>query len=104
MHFYKNTPISIAYDFKKGKWYLKDISRLKEAYLKHNEDLNYTDIDLSEKHLAYYNVHKAEGKSQHSEGQLLIIILEKWQSGQERDNKLCHVDELLALHSQTVGK
>lgn len=29
--------------------------------LKNHENISYKDLDLSEKHLAYYNVHKAEG-------------------------------------------
>ncbi|SFQ19873.1 Cysteine protease, C1A family [Butyrivibrio proteoclasticus] len=45
-------------------WTYAALGAIESDILKHNEDLNYTDIDLSEKHLAYYNVHKAEGKNQ----------------------------------------
>lgn len=41
-------------------WTYAALGAIESDILKHNEGLNYTDIDLSEKHLAYYNVHKAD--------------------------------------------
>ncbi len=42
-------------------WTFASMGAIESDLLKHHEDIGYKDIDLSEKHLAYYNMHKAEG-------------------------------------------
>lgn len=42
-------------------WTFASMGAIESDLLKHHEDLGYRDIDLSEKHLAYYNMHKADG-------------------------------------------
>ncbi len=41
-------------------WSFAAMGAIESDILKHNEDISASDIDLSEKHLAYYNVHKAD--------------------------------------------
>lgn len=41
-------------------WSYAAIGAIESDILKHYSDISYKDLDLSEKHLAYYNVHKAE--------------------------------------------
>ena len=41
-------------------WAFASMGAIESDILRHNEDIDYKDINLSEKHLAYYNVHKAE--------------------------------------------
>lgn len=43
-------------------WAFAALGACESDILKHHDSLSFKDIDLSEKHLAYYNVHKAEGK------------------------------------------
>ncbi len=42
-------------------WTYAALGAVESDILKHNPDISYKDIDLSEKHLAYYNLHQAEG-------------------------------------------
>ena len=42
-------------------WTYACMGAIESDLLRHHEDMDYKDIDLSEKHLAYYNMHKAEG-------------------------------------------
>ena len=45
-------------------WAFASIGAIESDILRHNEDISYKDLDLSEKHLAYYNLHSAEGSYQ----------------------------------------
>ena len=42
-------------------WTYACMGAIESDLLKHHKDIDYRDIDLSEKHLAYYNMHKAPG-------------------------------------------
>ena len=42
-------------------WSFASLGAIESDILKHHENIGYQDINLSEKHLAYYNVHKAVG-------------------------------------------
>ncbi len=42
-------------------WTYACMGAIESDILRHHPQIGYTDIDLSEKHLAYYNMHKAEG-------------------------------------------
>lgn len=56
-------------------WTYAALGAIESDILKHNEELSYNDIDLSEKHLAYYNVHKSEGeKSGNIEGDYRELV------------------------------
>lgn len=42
-------------------WAYSAIAAVESDLLSHHGNMDYTDIDLSEKHLAYYNMHRAQG-------------------------------------------
>ncbi len=42
-------------------WAFASLGACESDILKHHDDISSKDLDLSEKHMAYYNVHKAEG-------------------------------------------
>ena len=42
-------------------WSFSAIAGVESDILSHHEDMNYKDLDLSEKHLAYYNMHPGKG-------------------------------------------
>ena len=42
-------------------WSFSATAAMESDILSHHEDIDYRDIDLSEKHLAYYNMHPAKG-------------------------------------------
>ena len=42
-------------------WSFASMGAIESDLLKHHENMGYQDINLSEKHLAYYNLHKAVG-------------------------------------------
>ncbi|WP_026515694.1 C1 family peptidase [Butyrivibrio sp. MC2021] len=42
-------------------WSYSAIASVEADILSHHSDIDYSDLNLSEKHLAYYNLHKAEG-------------------------------------------
>ena len=45
-------------------WSYAAIGAVESDVLRHNPDVSYKDLDLSEKHLAYYNMHKNPGSYQ----------------------------------------
>lgn len=42
-------------------WTFSSLGAVESDILSHHDDIGYTDLDLSEKHLAYYNLHRTEG-------------------------------------------
>ena len=45
-------------------WCFSSLSAIECDILKHHDDIDNTELDLSEKHLSYYNLHRTEGSYQ----------------------------------------